>query len=134
MGGRPPTTGFGGSAGSRLFLLTADDFLIPDVALAGPDARTGYIDVGHVAVAHHALDADLLDGGRDGLHGGRGLRRCRIARVFGGKLVGEVFGQKVHFRDHPQLAVVAWGGGAARHLIGERAKVDAGNSDPSTRE
>jgi hypothetical protein len=88
-----------------LFLFSAHELLIPDIRLPGPDARTGDVDVGHIAVAHHALDTHLLDGCHDRLH--RRLCWGRVTRV--GGVVEQVLGA-----EHEGRAWQLWNGAQRR--------------------
>lgn len=47
-----------------LFVLAFDELAEVSIALAFPDSWAGHIDVGHVAIAHGALDANFLLRGR----------------------------------------------------------------------
>lgn len=47
-----------------IFVLALDKLAEPSIALAFPDSWAGHVDVGHVAIAHHALDANFLLRGR----------------------------------------------------------------------
>src|SRR5258706_14007754 len=47
-----------------IFVLALDKLAEPCIALAFPDSWTGHVDVGHVAIAHHALNANFLLRGR----------------------------------------------------------------------
>src|SRR5882757_583896 len=47
-----------------IFVLALDKLAEVSIALAFPDSWTGHVDVGHVAIAHHALDANFLLRGR----------------------------------------------------------------------
>ena len=47
-----------------IFVLALDKFAECSIAFTFPDSWAGHVDVGHVAIAHHALDANFLLRGR----------------------------------------------------------------------
>ena len=47
-----------------IVVLALDELAKRSITLAFPDSWTGHVDVGHVAIAHHALNANFLRRGR----------------------------------------------------------------------
>lgn len=124
--GGAPSLGIRENARTDLLLLPTDKFLVPDIRLAVPYARASDVDVGHVAVAHHALDTDLLDRRGDGLDGPLGGDRHwlhrrlqgrlhRVARVVAGL---NIVGQQVVRRENERR--LRLGNRSQRWLMGRR--------------